>query len=148
MNIRPAIGVGIIISHNNKILLGKRINSHGSSTWAPPGGHLEFGETPEECAQREVMEEVGIKITNLRRGHYTNDIFIDKQKHYITLFFFADYESGTIQNCEPHKCEGWEWFDSERLPQPLFLPLQHYTQQYPLSMITKSTQANFKHINP
>ena len=88
MNTRPAIGVVVIISHNNKILLGKRISNLGGGTWAPPAGHLEFGETPEECAYRETLEEVGIIITNLRRGPYTNDIFIDNQKHYITLFFF------------------------------------------------------------
>lgn len=46
MTNHPLIGISILIFNNrNKILLGKRINSHGESSYAPAGGHLEFGET-------------------------------------------------------------------------------------------------------
>ncbi|MBU0929712.1 MAG: NUDIX domain-containing protein, partial [Nanoarchaeota archaeon] len=56
------VGVGVYIIKDNKILFGKRKGFHGSGTWCPPGGHLEFNESIEECAIREVMEETGIKI--------------------------------------------------------------------------------------
>lgn len=42
---RPKVGVGVLIVDGNKILLGKRKNAHGDGCWAPPGGHLEFGES-------------------------------------------------------------------------------------------------------
>ena len=43
----PRVGIGVIALNNQgKILLGKRKNAHGDGDWAPPGGHLEFGESP------------------------------------------------------------------------------------------------------
>ncbi len=51
----PRVGVAVL-AHNkhNQVVLGKRKNSHGNGDWAPPGGHLEFKETPIECAMREL----------------------------------------------------------------------------------------------
>jgi 8-oxo-dGTP diphosphatase len=117
----PRIGVGVCIIHNSLILMGKRLNAHGNGTWAFPGGHLEFGESLTECARREVLEETGLTITNIRRGPYVEDIFHAENKHYITIIMMADYVSGQPMILEPHKCEQWEWFDWNALPQPLFL---------------------------
>ena len=47
------------------LLLGQRNMTHGSQTWGPPGGHLEFGESFEECAIREVKEETGLTVVCL-----------------------------------------------------------------------------------
>jgi 8-oxo-dGTP diphosphatase len=52
MHDRPLIGVAVIVIKDDKILLGKRKNSHGAGTWALPGGHLEFGESIKDCARR------------------------------------------------------------------------------------------------
>ncbi len=121
MNERPKIGVGVCVVKNGMVLMGKRINSHGTGTWAFPGGHLEFGETLAECAQREVQEETGLHITNIRRGPFVEDIFYAENKHYITIVMLADYTSGQPAILEPHKCTEWGWFAWEDLPQPLFL---------------------------
>jgi len=126
---RPAVGVGVLVFRDGKLLLGERRTSHGAGTWTPPGGHLELNETPEACAQRETGEEAGIQITNLRRGPYTNDIFEAEGKHYLTLFIVADYLSGDPRPLEPEKTIGWKWFDPEHLPAPLFLPLAHLIEQ-------------------
>ena len=72
---RPKVGVGVIIVKEGKILLGKRKNAHGEGTWCPPGGHLELGESYEECAKRETFEETGLQIKNLQFITATNDIF-------------------------------------------------------------------------
>jgi 8-oxo-dGTP diphosphatase len=63
---RPLVGIGVLIfNHKNEVLLGNRINSHGSQTWAPPGGHLELGESFEICSIRETKEETGLDIKDL-----------------------------------------------------------------------------------
>lgn len=47
------VGVAVIVKRGGKILLIKRQGSHGAGTWAPPGGHIDFGESVEETARRE-----------------------------------------------------------------------------------------------
>ena len=119
------VGVGVIILKDNKILMGKRKNAHGDGTWSFPGGHLEFNEEIENCAIREVKEEAGINIKNIRLGTFTNDIFAKEERHYITLFILAEHDSGDVKIMEPEKCEKWEWFEWENLPRPLFIPIEN-----------------------
>lgn len=122
MEDRPKVGVSALIIKGDKVLFGKRKNAHGAGSWCYPGGHLEYGETWEECARREVSEEVGIEIGNIRFGAITNDIFESEQKHYITICMVADYVSGDVGVLEPDKLEEWGWYTWDNLPTPLFLP--------------------------
>jgi len=119
------VGVAVIITRKNKVLLGKRKGSHGAGTWAFPGGHLEFGETIEETAKRELLEETGLQIDSIVLGPYTNDIMSEEDKHYITLFTLAQNPVGEPEIKEPNKCEKWEWFAWGKFPKPLFLPLEN-----------------------
>lgn len=119
---RPKVGIGVAVVKDQKVLLGKRKGAHGSGDWSFPGGHLEFGETPEECASRELLEETNLKALHVIPGPWTNDIFEGK-KHYITIFMFVTKFSGTPQVLEPHKSENWEWFQWDHLPTPLFAPI-------------------------
>ncbi len=110
----PKVGLGVLVRKNGKMLIGKRKVKNGNGMYAFPGGHLEFGETWDECAQREVMEETGldVKIVPFLEHQWylfvTNDI-LDKDRHYITIWMLADWKGGEPQNLEPHKCEGWSW---------------------------------------
>lgn len=125
MNERPKIGVGVIVLKDNRVLMLKRKNAHGNGSWCFPGGHLEFNEGVEDCAIRETLEETGIRIKNLRPGPFTNDVFKEEGKHYVTLFMIADYDSGEARIIEPEKCDGLEWSEWEKLPEPLFVPVQN-----------------------
>jgi len=124
------VGVGCwIFNPKGQVLLGKRLSKHGTGTWAPPGGHLEFGETPEQCASRELFEETGVTIApeHFKFVAYTNDIF--PEKHYITVHLRVNGATIDPKVMEPNKCEKWEWFDLDKLPSPLFLPAQNLLKQ-------------------
>jgi 8-oxo-dGTP diphosphatase len=121
--IGPRVGVGVIVLRDGRVLLGERRGSHGGGTWALPGGHLEAGETPEQCAAREVLEETGLVIGALRRGPYTSDVIAPQGLHYVTLFVIGAGAHGEPQRREPAKCSGWSWHRWDALPQPLFAPL-------------------------
>ena len=126
---RPKVGVGVILVKDNKVLLLKRKNAHGKGTWGFPGGHLELHEEFADCVKREVEEETGITVSNIRFAGLTNDLFKKENKHYITVFMLCSWESGKAQIKEPEKCEVQEWFEWENLPAPLFLPITNLLKQ-------------------
>lgn len=121
----PRIGVGVIVCREGRVLLGQRLGPHGTGTWALPGGHLEFGESVEQCAARELLEETGLEVdaAALSRGPYISNLFAAEGLHYVTLFVVAHSHVGEPQPREPAKCAGWSWWPWSALPQPLFPPL-------------------------
>jgi 8-oxo-dGTP diphosphatase len=122
------VGIGVIVTRHGQVLLGLRQGSHGAGTWGLPGGHLEFGETVEACAAREVLEETGRVVDRFRPGPFTNDVMAEADKHYVTLFVVADDAVGEPQVREPAKCLRWAWFDGAELPELLFQPLRTLEQ--------------------
>ncbi len=128
----PGVGLAVIIMSGKKVLLGKRKNVHGEGTWAFPGGHLEKYENFKDCALREVKEETGLDVSVVDENPVavTNDFFPEDDKHYVTLFFRANYEGTTApQNIELHKCEGWEWYFWDNLPELLMVPVVNLLKQ-------------------
>lgn len=122
---RPRVGVGVMVVKNGKVLLGRRKGSHGQGEYAWPGGHMEYLESFEECAKREVREETGMEIANVRFLRLYN-LKEYAPKHYVDIGLIADWKSGEPEIKEPDKIEGWDWYDPERLPQPLFSTIPSY----------------------
>lgn len=125
---RPKVGVAALIVRDERVLLAKRKGAHGAGSWAVPGGHLEYGETPEDCARRETREEVGVEITNLRFLALTNDVFEAEGRHYITIWMQGDYLSGEPRLAAEAEVAAVGWFAWDALPSPLFLPLENLVQ--------------------
>lgn len=114
-----------MVFKDGKVLIGKRVSSHGDGEYGFQGGHLEYLESIEECARREVREETGIEIENIRFLCMTN-VIAYAPKHYIDIGVTADWKSGEPATKEPEKVEKWEWFDIKNPPQPLFAMVPHY----------------------
>lgn len=136
---RPRVGVGVFVFKEGKVLLGKRKGAHGAGDWGPPGGHLEFGESVEDCAIRELAEETGVRALSVKTGGWSSDV-IDESKHYINLFAVVDEFEGEPQLLESDKCEEWQWFSKEALPSPLFLPAKSFFAKNDLSLLPPHSQ--------
>ncbi|MDB5259087.1 MAG: 8-oxo-dGTP diphosphatase [Candidatus Taylorbacteria bacterium] len=113
------VGIGVTVFKDGKILMGKRKKAHGSGEYAYPGGHFEYMESFIDSAQREVREETGIEIDNIRFLGLLN-LKNYAPKHYVHIMLAADWKSGEPQVLEPEKCEGWDWYEVDNLPSPRF----------------------------
>jgi 8-oxo-dGTP diphosphatase len=123
------VGISILIFKDGKILLGKRKGSHGQSQYAGPGGHLEYMESFEECAKREVMEETGIEIDNIKFLRVLN-MKDYAPRHYVDIGITADWKSGEPEVIEPDKIEGWDWYDIDNLPESVFASVPSNIEAY------------------
>jgi 8-oxo-dGTP diphosphatase len=94
----PRVGIGAVVFKDGKVLLVKRGTPPSEGLWAIPGGRLELGETLQQAAEREILEETGVVIRALDPV-FTFDV-IEKTKageilfHYVIVDLAADYISG------------------------------------------------------
>mmetsp|Transcript_30608 Transcript_30608/g.78121 ORF Transcript_30608/g.78121 Transcript_30608/m.78121 type:complete len:145 (-) Transcript_30608:172-606(-) len=132
-NPQARVGVGVLLvkhtSDGPTVLVGRRQGSHGAGTWAVPGGHLELGESFEQCAVREIDEETAIQLdpSKVEFAWAVNSVF-DAQRHYVTVFMRTEVPADTeAKLTEPDKCDGWHWIPYSQLAsfsEPLFMPLK------------------------
>lgn len=126
----------VIFNGKGEVLLGKRLAKAGFGTWGFPGGHLRTNEKIEECAQREIHEELGDEA-NIEVG---NEILAVRENlidphfiHHLTVIIKGHYVGGDIRVNEPDRCEKWSWFKLDELPSKLFSgvreTLMNYKQQ-------------------
>jgi 8-oxo-dGTP diphosphatase len=131
-------GFGVMIIKGNKILLGQRHVDpekasslmNGEGTWTMPGGKLDFGESFEDGAKREVMEETGINVDvkDLKVISLTNDIV--PKAHFVTIGLLYNNCNEEAKVMEPDEITEWRWFDLEDLPEPLFGPSRKIIKNY------------------
>ena len=132
---RVSCGVSVVITkrirqpgvHRVLSLMGKRKGSHGAGTWAFPGGWMEHGQSFQETAEREVMEETGLKLTGpVEIVTAISTVFPDRDVHSVTIMLKAPHWEGEPKTMEPDKLDGdWQWFDLDNdPPEPLFEPVK------------------------
>ncbi len=90
----------------------KKQNDYHQGKWNGLGGKLEPGESPEECAIREVYEESGLQCRNPRlRGMITFPAFDEVDDWYVFLFTLPEWEGRLIDSPEGHLA----WIDNDKL---------------------------------
>lgn len=125
---RPQVGVGVIFVRDGKVFLAKRQGAHGEETWASAGGHLENGESLEDCARREAMEELGVKVGGLRYLCVSN--IIAYGKHYVDVEFLGEIGNQEPVLAEPEAFSQSGWFPIDNPPQPLFHAMRYALDSY------------------
>ncbi len=119
----PYVGVGCIVVRADGHLLLVR---NRAGFWSTPGGHLDFGETPQACAARETLEETGLTVTNVEFVAVTNDVLLDAGKHYVTIWMHAEADpSAPTLRADPDEIAELGWFAPDALPEPLHLYFQN-----------------------
>jgi ADP-ribose pyrophosphatase YjhB (NUDIX family) len=95
---RPIVGIGMIVLKADTVLLVRRGKPPNIGSWTLPGGAQEVGETAEQAARRELLEETGVTVGSLVFAAHVDNIRYDAegrvQFHYTILDFAARWESG------------------------------------------------------
>lgn len=95
---RPLIGIGVAVLRGRELLLVRRGNPPSRGAWSLPGGGQELGETAEAAARRELFEETGLRVGDLRLAACVDSIHHDPagrvQYHYTIIDFAACWIGG------------------------------------------------------
>jgi 8-oxo-dGTP diphosphatase len=121
------VGVAAVVEDAGRWLVLRRAGAHGAGTWGLPGGHQEFGESPEQTAVREVAEETGLTVVASARLGFTDDPMPEIGRHYVTLFLACSRVAGDATIREPDKATDLAWLTPDELrSRDLFAPLRRY----------------------
>ena len=105
----------VIDKKNNSTLMiyrNKKQNDYHEGKWNGLGGKLEQGESPEDCAIREIKEESGLTVKSVKmKGFITFPLFDGNDDWYVFLFTADDFEGKLIDSPEGHL----EWIPNEKL---------------------------------
>jgi 8-oxo-dGTP diphosphatase len=97
----PRVGVGAVVFRDGRVLLVRRGMAPARGLWAIPGGGLRLGETLQEGAEREILEETGIVIRAGAPAFTCDSIERDGMGrfrfHYVIVDMIADYMSGEVK---------------------------------------------------
>lgn len=109
--------MGVLVLHENNILLVKRAQEPAKGEWSVPGGLVELGETIQQAAHREVWEECAIRVDIVKQldvfEFIENDDDNAVKYHYIVLDYLAFYESGELS--AQSDIEDARWFKAAEL---------------------------------
>ncbi|WP_328364399.1 NUDIX domain-containing protein [Streptomyces sp. NBC_00457] len=119
MTANVRVGVQAIVRSGNRVLLGLRINVFGHGTWGLPGGHLEVGESLTGAACRELAEETGVHALGARIICVTDPD--PAANHHMQVGVEILDHTGEIEVREPDRCEQWQFWPLDALPDPLFI---------------------------
>ena len=106
----PAVIIGV--TDGNRILMSKYAG-RAYKKYALLAGFTEIGETVEETVQREVMEEVGLKVKNIRYYKSQPWSFSDT----LLMGFYCDLDGSGSIILDREELAMAEWFEREEIPE-------------------------------
>ena len=105
----------VIDNNTNSTLMLHRVkkeNDYHEGKWNGLGGKFEQGESPEECAVREIEEECGLKVKSIKmKGFITFPLFDGKEDWYVFLFTANEFSGELIDSPEGNLA----WIPNDKL---------------------------------
>ena len=92
----------------------KKKNDMNHDKWIGVGGKFEGGESPFDCARREILEETGVKVTDLKYRGIVTFVSNEFGTEYMHLFTARGYTGEIDYNCDEGRLE---WVKKERVRQ-------------------------------
>lgn len=89
--------VDVVVSDGEKVVLVKRRNEPFKDSWALPGGFVEYGETVEKAAVREVKEETGLDVELEGLLGVYSEPDRDPRGHTVSVVFFGVKKKGKLK---------------------------------------------------
>ncbi len=130
-NSQPRVGVGVLlVDECGRVLLTLRKFPPEAECWSIVGGKVNFLETVESCAVREVLEEVGLKIAIDRLLCITDHLLPDEGQHWVSPAYLGKILDGFAQNCEADKTREVRWFAMDELPHNLTMTAKNAIDAY------------------
>jgi 8-oxo-dGTP diphosphatase len=93
----PALAADCVIFHKDAVVLVKRKYDPFKGMYALPGGGVEIGETVEEACIREMQEEIGVQVENLRMIGVYSEPDRDPRLHVVSVAFMADADVSQLK---------------------------------------------------
>lgn len=115
----PRLGCGAAIVRDSRILLIRRLRDPEAGCWGLPGGKVDWLEPVEQAVRREISEELGITLHDIKLLCVVDQIDSAGITHWVSPVYLATEFAGEPQLTEPDKHSGIGWFDLSELPQPL-----------------------------
>ncbi len=112
-----ATSAAVVICQDNKVLLVQRNRKPHKGTWMFPAGFSDYGEHPSETAAREVLEETGYKVKDLKIINILQVEDDPRQPGHLAIFYKASLSSNSqakIADIEENQDMGW--FSINNLP--------------------------------
>lgn len=141
----PHLVVAVVCEENNSVLMVNEIDN-GINCWNQPAGHLELGESLEQAAVREALEETGYKVELTGIQGIYQGIHQESKTHYVRVCFRAKALTKTKEALDPDILKA-EWLSKQALLRGDYTLRSEITRQtleesdnaphFPLSLIHK-----------
>jgi 8-oxo-dGTP diphosphatase len=129
--LQPRVGVGVLlVDPYRRVLLTLRKLPPEAECWSIVGGKLDYLETLEDCAVREALEEVGLRIAIDSLLCITDHLLPTEGQHWVSPAYLGQILAGEVRNCEPEKLRDVRWFPYDALPPTLTMTARNAIAAY------------------